>query len=149
MRCQGSEACWASWHRAGKADKTHTASQQPHSQHERGGLQSALPVLGGACSEGGDGDLFRTPLSIASGVLPPGSAGPGSCERGRPAWQRVARNRWFGSLSVLVILRSTLAVIGRLGSQTPSQLRGREQKKWGAFCALGFVWGDGLGFGFL
>lgn len=88
-------------------------------------------------------------MSIASGVLPPGSAGPASGERGRPAWQGVGRNPWFGGLSVPVILRSTLAVIGLLGSQTPSQLWGRGQKKGGAFCALGFVWGGGLGFGFL
>lgn len=34
-------------------------------------------------------------------------------------------------------------------SDSSQRLWGRGQKKWGAFCALGFVWGGGLGFGFL
>lgn len=90
---------------------------------------------------GGGGDLFRTPLSIASGVLPPGSAGPGSCERGRPAWQGIGRNRWFGGLSVPVILRSKLTVIGRLGSQTPHSHSGEGDRRNGCLLCFGFCLG--------
>lgn len=85
-----------SWHRAGKADKTPHCIPATTTHNIREGLQSALPGLGGGAV---DGDLFRTPLSMGmvSRILSPASAGPGSCERGRPDWQWV---RGLGGLAV-------------------------------------------------